>query len=232
MKTCKHFSILMVVVLSAILLSCSKPGPIPGATPCNGISDLVYQSKSYATVNIGGNCWMAENLDVGLFINSSIPMSNNNIFEKYCYNNDSLNCNIFGGLYQWDEIMNYTKLQGSQGICPSGWHIPTFEEWESLSTYLGMNFWAGEMLKDNSKGLWKSPNEGAINRTGFTALPGGTFFCDSTFSNISLNSYFWSSSDFDSTYAWNRSLSWADTQFKEFVTKKQNARSVRCIKDQ
>ena len=221
------------IILLCILLtfSCKPDQYIPEGKPCDKTPTVTIDGKDYNTVIIDGRCWMTENLDYGTKVSGSQKMANNGIVEKYCYNNDSTNCQTYGGLYQWDEIMQYTNLSGAQGICPKGWHIPTFEEWHYLSEYLGLNYWAGEQLKDKAQGLWKEPNTGAINRTGFTALPAGTHYADSTFNNLSLNAYFWASTEFDSAYAWNRSLGWADSQFKEFATLKTHSRSVRCLRD-
>ena len=65
-------------------------------------------------------------------------MTNNGIIEKYCYDNDPVNCATYGGLYQWDEMMQYTTQQGTQGICPAGWHLPTDAEWTILTDFLGV----------------------------------------------------------------------------------------------
>ena len=90
--------------------------------------------QSYNTVQIANQCWMAQNLNVGSKINGSDEQSNNGTIEKYCYNNDAANCAVYGGLYQWDELMNYLTSSnatpsGRQGICPDGWHIPSEAEW-------------------------------------------------------------------------------------------------------
>jgi len=85
---------------------------------------------------IGTRCWLKENLNAGLMIDSSQSMQDNGYFEKYCYHNNVDSCAKYGGLYQWDEIMQYTTQQGVQGICPPGWHVPTDAEWTSLTIYV------------------------------------------------------------------------------------------------
>ena len=70
------------------------------------------------------------------------------------------------------------QIETIQGICPAGWHIPTFDEWKTLFDYLGGNSAAGGKMKDtgtleDGTGWWKAPNEGATNESGFSALPGG-----------------------------------------------------------
>ena len=68
---------------------------------------------------------MKENLNVGTLINGDVEQTNNSIIEKYCYDNDTANCTTYGGLYQWNEAMQYVTTPGTKGICPDGWHIPT-----------------------------------------------------------------------------------------------------------
>lgn len=231
MKKIRTLSYLLLLI--AISTSClEQDTSIPDPEPCNGLPIVLYQGKEYPTVQIGSQCWFAKNLDVGLFNSSDQKMTDNGITEKYCYGNDTANCSIYGGLYQWDEIMQYGSEPGAKGICPPGWHIPTIDEWFELCEYLGRDYWAGEMLKDNTTGLWETPSSNAYNGSGFTALPSGTWFADSTFSNLGLNAYYWYSDEVNANYAWNRILDHTTTKFREVATKKNNARSVRCIKDQ
>ena len=100
-------------------------------------------------------------------------MMNNGIIEKYCYDDDPANCDVYGGLYQWDEMMGYTTTEGVQGICPVDWHIPTDAEWDILQNYLGGFNVAGGKLKEAGTIHWNAPNAGATNSSGFTALPNG-----------------------------------------------------------
>src|SRR4030042_2686474 len=99
--------------------------------------------KLYRTIQIGRQCWMAENLNVGEEVDN-FNQYNNKITEKTCYDNDSINCRIYGGLYTWDEAMAYDPT-ASTGVCPSGWHIPAIKEWEELSSFLGEEL-AGEKM--------------------------------------------------------------------------------------
>ena len=102
---------------------------------CPGIPTVTYEGKVYNTVQMGDQCWLRENLDVGVQINSSQYSRNNKIIEKYYFNDDPDYGAIYGGLYQWFEAMKYIYVEGSQGICPAGWHIPTLEELEALRFY-------------------------------------------------------------------------------------------------
>lgn len=94
------------------------------------VSDI--DGNIYEIVAIGDQCWFKENLNLGIRINRSINQEDNGITEKYCYNDDENNCDIYGGLYHWNEAMNYSDEERSQGLCPDGWHIPTDEEFTIL----------------------------------------------------------------------------------------------------
>jgi uncharacterized protein (TIGR02145 family) len=125
---------------------------------------------------------MAENLNVGMRIESNLSQTDNGVIEKYYYDNDPANCAIYGGLYQWKEVMQYVTTPGAQGICPSGWHVPMDTEWCTLTQYLdptvncGVNGWSGSNAGGKIKstgtleagnGLWHTPNAGATNESGF-----------------------------------------------------------------
>jgi uncharacterized protein (TIGR02145 family) len=143
----------------------------------NGVMDQDY--NYYGAVKIGTQTWMAENLNTGRQVFSSSELSDNGIIEKYCYNNKESNCEIYGGLYTWPEAMNYMsqdtgKIGTARGVCPVGWHIPTGDEWKTLSTYLGPS--PGAALKETGFVHWDSPNLGATNITGFTALGAGGYY--------------------------------------------------------
>ena len=87
----------------------------------------------YRTVSVGNQCWMKDNLNVGTRIDNTVVQAQNATVEKYCYNNSELNCNTYGGLYQWNEAMQYSTTEGSQGICPTGWHVPSDTDWTTLT---------------------------------------------------------------------------------------------------
>jgi uncharacterized protein (TIGR02145 family) len=142
---------------------------------------------------------MKENLDVGVQIDGSLVQQDNGIFEKYCYNNEPANCETYGGLYQWEEIMNYTTTEGAQGICPSGWHIPTDAEWCMLVRYIdetveceviGLSG-TDACIKMKATSGWNGGGNGT-NESGFTSLPAGVRFPGS-WENIGNGIDFWSS---------------------------------------
>ncbi len=106
----------------------------------------------YNTIKIGGQCWMAENLNIGTRIDGSNDQSDNSTLEKYCYNDSEDSCNLYGALYQWDEIMQYSA-SSSQGICPDGWHVPTDAEWCILEKEV-------DLTSDCSSTGWRGTDSG------------------------------------------------------------------------
>lgn len=89
-------------------------------------------SGYYRGVLIGDQCWMQDNLNAGVV---GSPVMNDNIVQKYCYNNKPANCRHYGGLYIWREAMMYSNIEGSRGACPEGWHVPTDLEFNELEKY-------------------------------------------------------------------------------------------------
>ena len=202
-----------------------------GGQPCPGIPTVTYEGKTYNTVLIGTQCWFKENLNVGTRINGSQNQTNNGIKEKYCYDDLESNCNIYGGLYQWDEMMQYVTTQGVKGICPDGWHIPTDAEWTTLTNYLGGESVAGGKMKEAGYAHWASPNTGATNTSGFTALPGGGRGTDGSFDGLTYYAYFWSSTEYSSTYAWYRGLDYDYDDVGRGLNYKTGGFSCRCLQD-
>lgn len=188
--------------------------------------------KSYNTVLIGTQCWMADNLNIGTMINSSINQIDNEIIEKYCYDNDLSNCNIYGGLYQWDEMMQYVTSNSTQGICPDGWHLPSNADWDELVLFLGSANIAGGKMKEQGTTHWNQPNTGANNVSGFTGLPGGyKSYSYSTFLSALYTSFHWTSNEDSNNRAWGRFLHYNSTIASDDTSRKLNGFSVRCLKD-
>ena len=193
--------------------------------------DIVYEGKNYPTVQIGSQCWMKKNLDVGTRINGTQNQSQQipEVLEKYCYNDLDINCTVYGGLYQWGEMMQYVTTSGAQGICPDGWHIPTSSELTQLSDYLGGNTVAGGKLKEAGTAHWLTPNTGATNESGFTGLPGGRYVYG--YSNLTELGMFWSSTQVNVSQATYRYLYFDDDNFLQDAVEKVNAYSLRCLKN-
>ena len=198
--------------------------------------------KTYLTVQIGNQCWFAENLNVGIRIDGSIDQANNGVIEKYCYNNNESNCSLYGGLYQWDEMMQYTTSEMSQGVCPVGWHIPSDYEWKVLEMTLGMDQtsanaagWRGTTeggkLKAAGTTYWNSPNYGATNSSLFTAMPSGDRSSTGTFESLGYFTDFWTSTFIIDTQCWYRYLDADHSQVYRIDGNRKYGTSVRCVKD-
>ncbi len=153
---------------------------------CPGIPTVTYESKTYNTVQIGEQCWLKENLDVGVMIDSTQDQTNNSIIEKYCYNDNPNNCDSYGGLYQWNETMQYVTNEGSRGICPDGWHIPTLADYQILKTTVNQD---GNSLKAIGQGTGSGAG---TNISGFSALLAGVWE-NSVFQLFGTSIYAWSS---------------------------------------
>jgi uncharacterized protein (TIGR02145 family) len=190
----------------------------------------------YKWVKIGDQTWMAENLNIGTCIDGSLDQTDNQIIEKYCYEDEEGNCDVYGGLYQWDEMMQYLPsksgiVETTRGICPDGWHIPTDEEWEILLDYLGGRYVAGDKLKEEGTKHWREPNAMATNIVRFTALPGGYRTGDGNFSNLGDNCYFRASGEINIDEAWLWTLDYHGPDVSHDRLPKILGFSVRCIKD-
>ena len=193
----------------------------------NAITDS-RNEQSYNTVQIGTQCWMEENLNIGSRIDGANNQADNSTIEKYCYNDIEDNCTTHGGLYQWDEMMQYVTTEGVQGICPDGWQLPTDADWTILTDFLGGLSIAGEKMKSTSG--WDNNGNGT-NSSGFNALPGGMIYSGNTsFYNLGILGYWWSSSVYSGTNMWRRQLNNTDEIIKGYNSK-MDGFSVRCIKN-
>ena len=184
----------------------------------------------YNTIQIGTQCWMKENLNIGIMIDGSVNQTNNSIIEKYYHNNDSVtSANLgWGALYQWDEAMQYVTTPGTQGICPAGWHIPTAGEFETLSNFVNGN---GNELK--ALGVHSTTGNEGTNTSGFTALFGGFRDNNAEWRGGSDSFYSWISleTDYDTSFADYRRLDYDNSTFHWIHNYKTFGLSVRCIKD-
>lgn len=187
----------------------------------------------YNTIYIGSQCWMKENINIGTQVSGVVEQTNNNVIEKYCYGNIEANCTIYGGLYQWNEIMQYVTTPGAQGICPIGWHIATNPEWSILIDLLGGESVAGGKMKEVGTNHWLSPNNGATNESGFTALPGSTRNTSGNFVNLTRYANFWTSTEnsVGSTNALYPGLYYLDGVVYRNNNVKSLGFSGRCLQD-
>ncbi|MDD3711476.1 MAG: FISUMP domain-containing protein [Patescibacteria group bacterium] len=203
--------------------------------PICGSYAVDYGGESYSTVQIGSQCWLQKNLNIGTKIDGSINQSDNSILEKYCYNNSESYCNFYGGLYMWSEAMQYIGTEGAQGICPSGWHIPRNSEFTTLVNYLGGSGTAGGKMKAitecGSDPCWNQYNISATNESGFTALGHGYKPSGGSFGVFRSHGYFWSSSTYSSGLYYNISLYNNMGSIGINMWGSGNALSIRCIRD-
>jgi uncharacterized protein (TIGR02145 family) len=148
----------------------------------------------YHAVKIGNQVWMKENLKTTKYCNGDVipnKVDNNSWMGSYSsgawsyYNNDSTNNAIYGKLYNWRAAAD------SRNICPCGWHLPTYDDWNTVINYLGGANVAGSKLKESGAAHWLSPNTDATNLTGFTAVGGGVRGFIGNFTSLGSYSYFW-----------------------------------------
>ncbi len=212
-------------------------GSLGGSEPCPGTPTVTdADGNVYNTVQIAEQCWMKENLRVGIRVDASQEQTDNNIIEKFCMYDDPAYCETYGGLYLWNEMMQYTTTQGVQGICPDGWHLPTDDEWKTMEMALGMSqsqadltTWRGtdEGAKMKSNSGWNGGN--GTNSSGLTALPAGSY--DNTYDGPDYDTYFWSSTEYDFSTAWYRLLYYTNDKVGRDLDDKLDGYSVRCLKD-
>jgi uncharacterized protein (TIGR02145 family) len=188
----------------------------------------------YQAVKIGTQWWMAENIKVTHYRNGdAIPNVtdstewNNLVTGAYCnYDNDTNNAATYGHLYNWYAVND------SRNIAPEGWHVPSDAEWQTLIDYLGGDEVGGGKMKETGTTHWSSPNTGATNESGFSALPGGyRGYYGSTYNCIGTNAYFWSSSESNSYDAWYRHLYGSYLAIAHKNTYKECGLSIRCVRD-
>ena len=191
--------------------------------------------NTYLTVKIDNQVWMGENLKTtkysnGNLIGTTIPSTLNTSAEttpkyQWSYDGNESNVATYGRLYTW-----YAATD-SRGICPTGWHLPSDAEWTTLATFLGGESVAGGKLKESGNFHWNSPNSGATNLSGFTALPGGYRFPNGTFSDIGDFGQWWSSTEGDMNGTLGRRMYYYDRSVYRSNYYKTCGFSVRCIKD-
>jgi uncharacterized protein (TIGR02145 family) len=233
MKMKKSFAFLFSVLFVLLVFeSCDKPvtpKAIPPAKPCPDVAEVEYEGEVYPTVQIGTQCWLAKNLNVGKQIGHIYNSTDNDTIEKYCYFNQEKYCDRYGGLYKWDEVMQYATEERSRGICPEGWHVPTSDEFMELYFYVdGCPIY----LMSNSPEFGYSNNKNCfdcLGITGFELLMGGRAYLDGDgkpFKNLNISAYMWTSSQ-AFTFFWGN-------EFSVFSLEVPTSRaySVRCIKDQ
>jgi uncharacterized protein (TIGR02145 family) len=233
MKTKNKIWLFPLIVIGLVLIltnSCKKDET--NNNPSGSITDK--DGNVYTSVNIGTQVWMVENLKTTKYNdNTNIPLVTENTAwanlttPGYCwYNNDASTYKAsYGAMYNW-----YALSTGK--LCPTGWHVPTDDEWTTLTTFLGGANIAGGKLKETGTAHWLSPNTGATNETGFSAIPGGLRgYSNGIFISIGEYGYWWSSSlDFGNQF-FVRNLFYNAVLVWKSASDKQDGLSVRCIKN-
>jgi len=188
--------------------------------------------NAYDVITIGAQIWMKENLKVTHY-NNGDPILNvtdhiqwiNQTSGAYCnYKNSNIIASIYGRLYNWYAVNDARK------IAPEGWHVATNDEWMELEFYFGGVFTAGP-LKETGTMHWASPNIGATNSSGFTALPGGARFDLNGFNENGITGSWWNTGETFAHFAWFRTVSNDESMMRPAFTTKTTGLSVRCIKD-
>jgi uncharacterized protein (TIGR02145 family) len=196
--------------------------------------------NTYATIVIGTQEWMAENLRATTYANGDpIPNVTDNtawtqLGGAWCnYDNNASYENPYGKLYTWDVAEN---------VCPSGWHLPTDAEWNTLVGYLDPAYdpnasgpqspTAGGKMKSTGTQYWQAPNTGATNESGFSGLPGGNRSgTGGLFFTLGYGGYWWSASNCATQSAWSRNLLNGNASINRNCNDIGNGFSVRCVRD-
>ena len=185
---------------------------------CGSILTDVRDNKIYPTIQIGSQCWMQTNLDYGNSIPGTTEQSDNCVNEKYCYADDPANCSLYGGLYQWDEIMAYINTSGSQGLCPPAWHLPSQSEWIMLFNSNQTQGLAGKFLQDT---IIK----------GFRAIESGFVYSNIAWKFREFATFFWSSDQIGPIKALSHGMNLVNFGVSDYYSNRSNAFAVRCLKD-
>ena len=209
-------------------------------TYCDGSNWIVEETgcgetirhggQSYNTIQIGTQCWFAENLNIGtkLAAGTTEP-ANNGTIEKWCYDNSDANCTTDGGFYNWDEAMQYTETAGAQGICPADWHIPTDSEQDTLDQYLSTGTCDTSRSDD-----WDCAPAGTalkeLGSSGFEGVLSGYRGTSGAFDGSGAHADFWSSS-VSGASAWRRYLGSSGSTVGRSPDAQADGFSVRCLKN-
>lgn len=233
----------IVFLFISIFTSCQTSNSPTASDDESGIVEDI-DGNTYETVEIGNQIWMAENLRVTHYRSGTgINFVTGGVWSDmtsgaYCaYDNSESTAKTYGYLYNW-----YAVTDG-RNIAPEGWHMPTEAEWKELELYLDMsqaevdkeNVWRGTdeggKLKEAGTTHWASPNTGATNVSGFSAIPGGYRHSGGTFSSLGASANFWASTEHGSDNAWRRLLGYNHSDVYKHDSNKHEGYSVRLIRD-
>ncbi|MCQ2270439.1 MAG: hypothetical protein MJZ52_04340 [Bacteroidales bacterium] len=224
-----------------------------------GITDAIdsvvdVDGNAYNTVQIGNQCWMAENLRTTKYAGGTgIKLGSSTSTETaYRYNpgNSSDHVSTYGYLYNWPAVMNTSfsseaNPSGVQGVCPTGWHVPSDAEWDTLTTYVNSvaDYKCNNVNNNIANALsaatgWQNPSEccagsekQTLNKTGFSAVPAG-FYNDVDYFCFGSSAYFWSATQYNSDFAYYRYLDCNNASVSRESIVKYYGYSVRCLRDE
>ena len=216
----------------------------------DGITDI--DGNEYYTVIIGDQEWMAENLRV-------TRDADGNDINRYCYDDDEANCELYGGLYTWHTVMNgesssNNNPSGVQGICPTGWHVPSDAEWDELIEFVIAQGYTNIHNNPNGTGnaLKSCRQEGSplggdcdttehprwdshfvhygFDAFGFSLCPGGHRRPNSVYQGVGSSGNYWSSTELYTPDAWNRNLNRLNSLVNRQSFNKEYGYSLRCVR--
>jgi len=234
-----HFVTVIGVLTMLVTLSvgCKKDETNNNSTTTIKVTDIegnVYNAIAIGNPVIGKQVWMVENLKTTKYNDGvDIPLVTDSAAwstihtPAYCWydNDEATNKETYGALYNWHAV-------STAKLCPEGWHIPTYTEWENLAFTFGGETIAGGYMKEPGTVHWSPPNIGATNESGFTALPGGIRYENGSFKEVSITGQFWTSQiSYDSTYTFKRYISHGSAYCFHGVCEFNTGLSVRCVKD-
>ena len=201
--------------------------------------------QSYKWVKIGTQVWMAENLAyLPSVVGPGTGSETTPCYYVHGYDGTDVaeakttaNYTTYGVLYNWTAAMagsasSAANPSGVQGVCPTGWHLPSQAEWRTLTDYLGGAYMAaGSKLKEKGTSHWYSPNADATNESGFTALPGSYLKNNGVFYTIGYKGYWWNATENGSRWAGSHGVGASHTKVYWNSYNKDYGYSVRCIRD-
>ena len=240
-----------------IVLQFAMTQILPVCPPCPGTPTVTdIDGNVYNTIQLGDQCWMRENLRTTKFPdNTTIPVGSDSSSTgpcRYGPNNSISEASYSGFLYNWPAVMygaasSSATPSGVQGICPTGWHVPSNAEWTQLTDYVSSqseytcgnnNTYIAKALASSIGGWYSNPGNCDIgydpttnNATGFSALPAGSY--DATYSYVSFHhrASFWSATENEENKAYGRFLHYNSSYVTTDAANKKSGFSVRCVRD-
>lgn len=223
---------LVIIMLLSVASGCSEKDDTETPVVPSTVTDA--DGNVYHTITIGTQVWMVENLRTTKYRNGD-PITHltddvqwvSTSDGAYCaYSNMATLGSTYGMLYNWYAV------DDSRQIAPTGWHVPSDAEWTTLVDFLGGEATAGGKMKETGEVHWASPNTGATNSSGFTALSGGFRANNGYCTGLSGFACFWTSTEnYPETSAWYRGLYSESAEIGRNIDFEKNGFYVRCLKD-